>query len=70
MGKDRQGNDVKAGLMSISIGVVSNSYQKITHVAQIGEIGADLKKFAKAQETSNFVRDKRHAVPPSEPETH
>jgi hypothetical protein len=28
-------------------------------VAQIGEIGAELKKFAKGQEKSNFVRDKR-----------
>jgi diguanylate cyclase (GGDEF)-like protein len=60
MGKDRQGNETRAGLMSISIGIVSNSNQKITHVAQVGEIGAELKKFAKAQEISNYVRDKRH----------
>lgn len=59
IGKDRQGNETRVGLMSISIGVVSNMTQKITHVAQIGEIGAELKKFAKAQEISNFVRDKR-----------
>ena len=59
LGKDRQGNEVKAGLMSISIGIVSNSLQKISHVAQIGEIGAELKKFAKAQDKSNFIRDKR-----------
>jgi diguanylate cyclase (GGDEF)-like protein len=58
-GKDRQGNETKAGLMSISIGIVSNFNQKITHVAQVGEIGAELKKFAKAQEISNYVRDKR-----------
>jgi diguanylate cyclase (GGDEF)-like protein len=58
-GKDRQGNQTRAGLMSISIGIVSNSVQNITHVAQVGEIGAELKKFAKAQEISNFVRDKR-----------
>ena len=59
IGKDRQGNEVKAGLMSISIGIVSNTLQKINHVAQIGEIGAELKKFAKAQDKSNFIRDKR-----------
>ena len=59
MGKDRQGNITKAGLLSISIGIVSNAFTKITHVAQIGEIGAELKKFAKAQDKSNFVRDKR-----------
>jgi len=44
MGVDRQGNTIKAGLVSISIGIVSNVSQKITHVAQIGEIGAELKK--------------------------
>lgn len=59
IGTDRQGNATKVGLMSISIGVVSNKNQQITHVAQIGEIGAELKKFAKAQNISNFVRDKR-----------
>ena len=59
MGKDRQGNDMKAGLVSISIGIVSNINQRITHVAQVGEIGADLKKFAKNVGKSNFVRDQR-----------
>jgi diguanylate cyclase (GGDEF)-like protein len=58
-GKDRQGNEMRTGLMSISIGIVSNACTKITHVAQIGEIGADLKKFAKGQDKSNYVRDKR-----------
>ncbi len=60
-GKDRQGNETRAGLLSISIGIVSNVMQKINHVAQIGEIGAELKKFAKSQDKSNYVRDKRKA---------
>src|SRR5208283_4846558 len=59
MGVDRQGNTIKAGLVSISIGIVSNTNQKITHVAQIGEIGAELKKYAKAIDKSNFQRDQR-----------
>jgi diguanylate cyclase (GGDEF)-like protein len=59
MGVDRQGSPTKAGLVSVSIGVLSNVSQKITHVAQIGEIGAELKKFAKAAGKSNFVRDQR-----------
>ena len=59
MGVDRQGNTIKAGLVSISIGIVSNVNQKITHVAQIGEIGAELKKFAKSVDKSNFLRDQR-----------
>jgi len=59
LGKDRQGKEIKAGLMSISIGIVSNAKQPINHVAQVGEIGAELKKYAKSFEKSNFVRDKR-----------
>ncbi|MDP8212820.1 MAG: response regulator [Candidatus Zapsychrus exili] len=57
--KDRQGNEQKFGLLSISIGIVSAARQNITHVAQVGEIAAELKKFAKGTEGSNFVRDKR-----------
>jgi GGDEF domain-containing protein len=59
LGVDRQGNPVKAGLVSISIGIVSNTHQKITHVAQIAEIGAELKKYAKSIDKSNFQRDQR-----------
>jgi diguanylate cyclase (GGDEF)-like protein len=61
IGQDRQGQEAKAGLLSISIGIVSNEYQNITHVAQIAEIGAELKKYAKTFGKSNFVRDKRKA---------
>lgn len=59
LGKDRQGNETKAGLVSMSIGIVSNREQRIAHVAQIGEIGAELKKHAKSVGKSNFVRDQR-----------
>ncbi len=56
---DRRGKEKKFGVLSISIGIVSSVAQKITHVAQIGQVGAELKKFAKSFEKSNFVRDKR-----------
>lgn len=59
VGKDRQGKEQRFGLLSISIGIVSNRAQGITHVAQIGEIGAELKKYAKSHDNSYFVRDKR-----------
>jgi len=59
IGKDRLGNEIKTGLLSISIGVVSNSTRDITHVGEISEIGAELKKFAKSFHKSNFVRDQR-----------
>ncbi|MDD5561002.1 MAG: response regulator [Candidatus Omnitrophica bacterium] len=59
IGRDRQGEIQKIPLLSVSIGVVSNETRNITHVAQIGEIGAELKKIAKSVEKSNYVKDKR-----------
>ena len=57
--KDRQGTEKSFGLISVSIGIVSNVSQQIKHVAQIAEIAAELKKYAKGLEGSKFVRDKR-----------
>ena len=59
LGKDRQGNEQKVNLLTISIGIVSNACQKITHVAQVAQIGAELKSYAKSFEKSVFVRNKR-----------
>ncbi len=59
IGHDRQGKEQKISLLSISIGVVTNEFRKIEHVAQVGEIGAELKAFAKSLERSNYVKDKR-----------
>jgi diguanylate cyclase (GGDEF)-like protein len=59
LAKGRQGGENKIALMSVSIGVVTNEFRKIDHVAQIGEIGAELKGYAKTVGKSNFVRDKR-----------
>jgi diguanylate cyclase (GGDEF)-like protein len=56
---DRQGKEQNIPLISISIGVVTNEFRKIEHVAQIGEIGAELKSYAKQLERSNYVKDKR-----------
>ncbi|MBL7131502.1 MAG: response regulator, partial [Candidatus Omnitrophica bacterium] len=57
--KDRRGVERKIPLISISIGVVSNEKRKISHVAEIGEIGAELKKQAKSLERSNYIKDHR-----------
>lgn len=57
--KDRQGNEIKAGFLSVSIGIVSSATQQINHIAQVGEIGAELKKYAKGIDGSVYVRDKR-----------
>ena len=56
---DRQDVEKQFPLLSISIGVVSNESRKIDHVAQIGEIGAELKSYAKSLKKSNYVVDKR-----------
>lgn len=59
---DRQGQLQKISLLSVSIGVVTNSTRKITHVAQVGEIGAELKEAAKKLQHSNYIKDKRKST--------
>jgi len=62
LAKDRQGKEQKIALLSISIGVVTNEHREIEHVAQIGEIGAELKSAAKQIGYSNYVKDQRKGV--------
>ena len=57
--KDRQGVERKTPLLSISIGVVSNEKREISHMAEVGEIGAELKRQAKGLKHSNYVKDQR-----------
>lgn len=57
--RDRKGVEIKVPLLSISMGVVSNEKRKITHVAEIGEIGAELKQQAKNVERSVYIKDQR-----------
>jgi len=61
LAKDRKGQEQHIPLLSVSIGIVTNETRKIEHVAQIGEIGAELKSYAKNLERSNYVKDKRKA---------
>ncbi|MDD4908485.1 MAG: response regulator [Candidatus Omnitrophica bacterium] len=56
---DRKGEQQNVPLISISIGVVTNEKREIAHVAQIGEIGAELKSYAKRLERSNYIKDQR-----------
>jgi diguanylate cyclase (GGDEF)-like protein len=62
MAKNRQGIGERVPLVSVSIGIVTNEFRKIDHVAQIGEIGAELKSYAKSLEGSVYVKDKRREV--------
>jgi diguanylate cyclase (GGDEF)-like protein len=59
IGKNRQGKTVKVGLISISIGVVTNEQRKFTHVAEMAGVGAELKEYAKRRKGSNYIKDKR-----------
>ncbi|MEW6008340.1 MAG: response regulator [Candidatus Omnitrophota bacterium] len=56
---DRQGREQKFPILSISIGIVTNETRKLEHIAQIGEIEAELKKYLKSLSGSNFAKDKR-----------
>lgn len=64
VGRDRKGVEQKFALLSISMGVVTNEKRELTHVAQIGEIGAELKEAAKRIERSSYVKDKRADTTP------
>lgn len=62
--KDRKGVEQKFGLLSISIAIVTNEKRTLSHVAQIAEIGAEVKEMAKAINRSSFVKDKRSDARP------
>lgn len=58
-GVDRQGKNIEVGLITVSIGVVTNKYRKFSHVAEVSGVGAELKEYAKKQQGSIYVKDKR-----------
>ena len=59
MGRDRQGSVMQIPLITVSIGVVTTENRRIIHVAEVGEIGAELKKYAKSLQGSNYVKERR-----------
>lgn len=59
IGKDRQGKTVRIPILSISIGIVTNEKRQFTHVGEVGQIGAELKEYAKSLERSNYVKERR-----------
>ena len=59
MAHDRKGQLQKIPLLSISIGLVTNASRDIAHLAQVSEIGAELKEAAKRLERSSYIKDKR-----------
>lgn len=59
--QDRQGIVRKIPLMGLAIGIVDNQVRKIESPLQVGEIGAELKHFAKKFDKSYFAKDQRKA---------
>jgi hypothetical protein len=56
---DRQGNIREFPLLSVSIGICHNANRRLESLAQVSELGAELKKAAKSQPGSKFVVDRR-----------
>jgi diguanylate cyclase (GGDEF)-like protein len=59
IGFNRKGEREEFPIMTISIGVVTNKRRKLKHLAQVSEIGAELKEYAKTFFGSNYIVDKR-----------
>ncbi|MBI4314197.1 MAG: response regulator [Candidatus Omnitrophica bacterium] len=58
-GKDRTGKLARFNLLSASVAVVTNTKRDISHVAEIGQIGAELKSWAKSHGGGIVVKDRR-----------
>jgi diguanylate cyclase (GGDEF)-like protein len=58
-GKDRRGNTYEVPLMTLSIGVVTNENRTLTHTAEISELAAEMKGYAKSFSGSLYVVDRR-----------
>jgi GGDEF domain-containing protein len=58
-GSNRQGQEIKFPIMTISIAVVSNQYRKLKNPIQVGKIAAELKEHAKSIPGSVCLVDQR-----------
>lgn len=58
-GKDRRGNTYEVPIMTLSIGVVTNEIRTLTHTAEISELAAEMKAYAKSFPGSLYVVDRR-----------
>ncbi len=57
--RDRDGQVRKFPLLTISIAVVTNEHHPLKHVAEVAQIGAELKEWAKQKGGNLWVRDRR-----------
>jgi diguanylate cyclase (GGDEF)-like protein len=59
LGKDRRGTVHRIPLMTLSIGIVTNYMQDFSHTAQVSELAAEMKTYAKSLPGSVYVVDRR-----------
>jgi GGDEF domain-containing protein len=59
LGKDRRGTVHRIPLMTLSIGVVTNYFENFSHTAQVSELAAEMKNYAKTLPGSLYVVDRR-----------
>jgi PleD family two-component response regulator len=57
--KNRQGQVVQVPLLGVTIAVITNEIRTFTHVAQLSQIAAELKHYAKSLGGSLYVKDRR-----------
>ena len=59
LGRDRRGSIHRIPLMTLSIGIVTNQFQRLRHTAQVSELAAEMKSYAKSLPGSVYVVDRR-----------
>lgn len=57
--KDRQGLMQRWPAMTLSVVAATNERREFLNYAQVGEVLADLKAYAKGQPGSTYVKDRR-----------
>ena len=62
-GKERGGQPARFPLVTASVAIVTNERRTLTHVAEIAQIGAELKGWAKSHGGNRVVRDRRTGEP-------
>ncbi len=63
LGKDRRGSVHRVPLMTLSIGIVTNQFHTCTHTAQVSELAAEMKSYAKTLPGTVYVVDRRGTSP-------
>lgn len=61
LGKNRQGEELKFPLMTISIAIVTNEHRALNSPIEASELAAELKDYAKTIPSSVYVVDKRRS---------